>query len=108
MSNYEPQIPKRRNSKRRIRANRRQKNTPNNQPTVRRSGSFLSGLISGLFGFIAFLALSLGALLIAYAVIVTTQDLPRPDELDSRRSQFQSTRIFDREGNLLNETFGSS
>lgn len=120
MSNYEHQLPKRRNGNRRIRANRGGSRNSNQQPSTPQSGTFLRGLLSGLFGFIAFLALSLGMLLIVWAVIVTTQDLPEAGQLDSLEqdsvaqdsveqeigvSKFQSTRIFDREGNLLNEVF---
>jgi len=104
MSNYEPQIPKRR----RISANQRRAKGRTSQGSGSESGGLLRGFISGFFGFIAFLALSFGALLIAYAVIRTTQDLPPADELESSRSQFQSTRILDRNGNLLNEAFGSN
>ena len=42
-------------------------------------------------------------MLVGYAAIA--RDLPSPNELRQRASTFQSTRIFDREGNLLNETF---
>jgi len=45
----------------------------------------------------------MGGALIAYAVIAN--DLPRANDLTARASTFQSTRIYDREGNLLNETF---
>ena len=66
-------------------------------------GSFRRGLLMGLLSFVVLAALGLGGALIAYAVIAG--DLPSPGELTNRASAFQSTRILDREGNLLNETF---
>ena len=63
----------------------------------------MPGVVSGMLAFITFAALTMGALLIGYAVIA--RDLPSPTELRQRASSFQSTRIYDREGNLLNETF---
>ncbi len=53
------------------------------------------------FLIVALLVVSGG--IIAYARIAA--DLPLPGELRSQLSTFQSTRIYDREGNLLNETF---
>lgn len=47
-------------------------------------------------------ALGLSTALIAYAVIART--LPPPEELRTRATSFQSTRIYDREGGLLYET----
>ena len=64
---------------------------------------FWPGVVSGIFAFVALAALVLAILLIGYAAIA--RDLPSPNELRQRASAFQSTRIFDREGNLLNETF---
>ncbi|MCC9075857.1 PBP1A family penicillin-binding protein [Litorilinea aerophila] len=69
----------------------------------RAGGGFVRGLISGILAFVALAAFGLGGGLIGYAVIAA--DLPAPDELTSRASSFQSTRIFDRNGELLNETF---
>lgn len=45
--------------------------------------------------------LFLGLALVGYASIA--RDLPQPEELQSRVSQFASTLIYDREGNILNE-----
>ena len=59
--------------------------------------------MSGVFAFITLAALMLAGVLIGYALMA--RDLPSPDELRQRASTFQSTRIYDREGNLLNETF---
>jgi len=69
------------------------------------SGTFGRGLLSGFFAFIALTAFGLGALLIGYAFVA--QDLPLPSELANRASSFQSIRIYDREGNLLNEALGA-
>ena len=68
-----------------------------------RRGRFLPGFIAGVFAFVTLGALALAATLVGYAAIA--QDLPSPSELSTRASSFQSTRIYDREGNLLNETF---
>ncbi|PJF46299.1 MAG: hypothetical protein CUN48_14495, partial [Candidatus Thermofonsia Clade 3 bacterium] len=57
----------------------------------------------GVVSFVLLAALTLGGLLIGYALMA--RDLPSPAELRQRASAFQSTRIYDREGNLLNETF---
>ena len=50
---------------------------------------------------VAALALFFGVALVGYASIA--RDLPPPDELQARVSQFASTLIYDREGNILNE-----
>lgn len=86
-------------------------NSPNRSPRrqprePRRStlyGTFWRGAISGIFAVIAFGALLLGAALIGYAFFA--KDLPRPEQLTEFKSSFQSIRIFDRNGNLLNESF---
>lgn len=64
---------------------------------------FWPGVVSGIFAFVTLGALVSAVLLIAYSAIA--RDLPSPNELRQRASSFQSTRIYDREGNLLNETF---
>ncbi len=63
----------------------------------------MRGFVGGIVTFLVAAAFGLGAALIGYAVIAS--DLPSPSELTNRASSFQSTRILDREGNLLNETF---
>jgi penicillin-binding protein 1C len=68
-------------------------------------GTFSRGFFSGLFAFIALAAFGLGLLLIGYAFIA--RNLPLPTELESRASSFQSIRIYDRDGELLNETLGA-
>lgn len=45
--------------------------------------------------------LAFGLVLVGYASIA--RDLPQPDELQARASQFASTVIYDRDGNILNE-----
>ncbi|MEZ4862332.1 MAG: PBP1A family penicillin-binding protein [Caldilineaceae bacterium] len=76
-------------------------------PRVRqRQGDFQRGMTVGGVTF-ALVALFVAAgLLIAYAMIASA--LPAPDELEFRTSSFQSTRILDREGNLLNEAFDTN
>jgi 1A family penicillin-binding protein len=59
--------------------------------------------VGGVLVFFGLGVLMLGGALISYAAI--TSGLPFPDELATRASDFQSTRILDREGNLLMETF---
>ena len=56
-----------------------------------------------MLAFVTLAAIMLGVALIGYAIIA--QDLPAPTELKALASDFQTTRIFDRNGNLLNETF---
>ena len=53
-------------------------------------------LILAALGVLAF-----GVVLVGYASIA--RDLPQPDELQARVSQFASTLIYDRDGNILNE-----
>jgi membrane peptidoglycan carboxypeptidase len=50
---------------------------------------------------LAILALFFGVALVGYASIA--RDLPPPDQLQARVSQFASTLIYDRDGNILNE-----
>jgi 1A family penicillin-binding protein len=56
-----------------------------------------------VLGFVALAALALSAALIGYAMIARTLD--SPGTLRAKASQYQSTRIYDREGGLLYETF---
>ncbi|HXF62654.1 MAG TPA: PBP1A family penicillin-binding protein [Caldilineaceae bacterium] len=76
---------------------------PARRAAPRRNRSFMSGFIGGIITFVILALFGLGAALIGYAVIASNLD--RPWELEAKASDFQSTRIFDREGNLLNETF---
>ncbi len=57
----------------------------------------------GSLTFLIAALLVVAGLLIAYATVASA--LPSPDELEGRASTFQSMRILDREGNLLNEAF---
>lgn len=68
-----------------------------------RARRFWRGFFSGMAAFVTAAALGGALLLIGYALIA--RNLPAPDELRQRASTFQSTRIFDRAGNLLHETF---
>lgn len=65
--------------------------------------TFGRGLLSGALVFLVFAVFALGMSIIGYAMIAS--DLPAPGELRNRASTFQTTRIYDRAGNLLNETF---
>lgn len=69
----------------------------------RASSSALRGAVAGAVAFFGVSLLLLALLLIGYARIAA--DLPLPDELAQRAAAFRSTRIFDRDGNLLSETF---
>lgn len=72
--------------------------------TARRSRTgFQQGLLGGVLAFVILAALAVGGALIGYATIAA--GLPAPGELTARASRFQSTRILDRAGNLLAETF---
>jgi penicillin-binding protein 1C len=74
---------------------------PGGNPPQR--NAFWRGLFMGVISFVVLAALLMGSALIGYAAIVS--DLPRANELKAEASTFQSTRILDREGNLLTETF---
>jgi len=66
-------------------------------------GDFNRGMTIGSLTFLIAALLAVAGLLIAYATVASA--LPSPDELEGRASTFQSMRILDREGNLLNEAF---
>ena len=84
------------------------KPTPRVPQPLTRGGTFGRGLISGVFAFIALAAFGLGLLLIGYVYVVNLgEGLPTPDQLAKRASQFQSIRIYDRDGGLLNERLGA-
>lgn len=74
-----------------------------NAPGQPSRNRFWQGFGIGVIAFVLLVVLVVGALLIGYALMA--RDLPSPAELRQRASTFQSTRIYDREGNLLNETF---
>lgn len=77
-----------------------------NQPDTRepsRRMQLLRGLLFGSVSFLILLLLLLSVLLILYSRVAA--DLPLPEELAQRAGAFQSTRIYDRNGVLLNETF---
>ncbi|MCL4833973.1 MAG: PBP1A family penicillin-binding protein [Caldilineaceae bacterium] len=76
-------------------------NTPPLHPATSRN--FGRGLVMGLITFFVVAFLALAGVIVAYAQIAG--DLPLPSELTNRASAFQSTRIYDRKGELLNETF---
>jgi membrane peptidoglycan carboxypeptidase len=54
--------------------------------------------------FVILAVLGIGGLLIGYATMAR-KTCPRPANCGQRASTFQTTRIYDREGNLLNEAF---
>jgi 1A family penicillin-binding protein len=66
-------------------------------------GTVFRGFVAGIFVFVACALLLIAGTLVAYANIAS--DLPAPEELSQRAGAFRSTRIYDRNGNLLNETF---
>ncbi len=72
-------------------------------PAPTQRGRFWRGFASGALLFVMLAVLGAGVLLIGYAAMA--RDLPSPGELRQRASTFQTTRIYDREGNLLNEAF---
>ncbi len=77
--------------------------TPPQAAPPRRDRSFRRGLIGGTIFFLLGALLVLAVVVVGYASIAA--DLPYPDEMDTLKSNFQSTRFYDREGNLLYETF---
>ena len=66
---------------------------------------FQRGMTLGSITFFVVALLAIAAMLITYATIASS--LPSPRELDLRAGAFQSVRIYDREGNLLNEAFNT-
>ncbi|MEZ4673510.1 MAG: biosynthetic peptidoglycan transglycosylase [Caldilineaceae bacterium] len=66
---------------------------------------FQRGMTIGSITFLVVALLGIAAMLVAYAMIASA--LPGPRELSGRASTFQSTYIYDRAGNLLNEAFNS-
>jgi penicillin-binding protein 1C len=64
---------------------------------------FNRGMKIGSLTFLIAALLAVAGLLIAYATVASA--LPDPDDLVTETSKFQSIRILDREGNLLNEAF---
>ncbi len=77
---------------------------PAPRPAARRRGPGMGrGFITGLLSFVVLSAFFLGLGLIGYSLMAG--DLPAPDDLDDRASHFQTTRIYDSEGNLLNAAF---
>ncbi|MCB0111608.1 MAG: PBP1A family penicillin-binding protein, partial [Caldilineaceae bacterium] len=66
---------------------------------------FQRGMTIGSITFFVVALLTIATMLITYATIASS--LPSPRELDLRAGAFQSIRIYDREGNLLNEAFNT-
>ncbi len=74
------------------------------RPTKKtRPNSFRQGLFSGLMAFL--LLAMLGLLAVALGYMSIALGLESPQALRDKASNFQSTRIVDRAGNILNETF---
>jgi len=73
------------------------------QPVDRRKrlGCFLRGLIISAFIFVGLILLLATAGIVAYNMIAT--GLPSVEDLRAQASQFETTRILDRNGNLLYE-----
>ncbi|MCB0044118.1 MAG: transglycosylase domain-containing protein [Caldilineaceae bacterium] len=64
---------------------------------------FVRGLFIGGLSFVILSMFAAGMLLIGYAIVASS--LPASSRLTEQTSKFQTTRILDRNGNLLNETF---
>lgn len=69
-------------------------------------GCLLRGLIAALFGLVIFVLIAGSGLLYSYYSIART--LPSVEDLQARASQFETTRILDRNGNLLYEILDPS
>src|SRR3972149_2637535 len=69
-------------------------------------GCLLRGLIAALFGLVIFALIAGSGLLYSYYSIART--LPSVEDLQARASQFETTRILDRNGNLLYEILDPS
>jgi 1A family penicillin-binding protein len=66
---------------------------------------FQRGLTFGSLAFLVAALLGIAAMLIGYVTIASSLDSPR--DLSNRAGAFQSVRIYDRAGNLLNEAFNT-
>jgi len=64
-------------------------------------GCFLRSLVAGLFVGVALIILALAFVIYKYYEIAS--ELPSVEDLRARASQFETTRILDRDGNLLYE-----
>jgi membrane peptidoglycan carboxypeptidase len=71
------------------------------QPPAPRRRSGCGRFLLTLLVLAAVVLLFLGLALVGYASVA--RDLPQPDELQERASQFASTIIYDRDGGVLNE-----
>lgn len=71
---------------------------PNFAPS---KGCLTNGAILGLFGLILLIILGSISAVVGYFIIATT--LPSVDDLKTRSAQFETTRILDRNGNMLYE-----
>jgi len=69
-------------------------------------GCLLRGFIAALFGLVIFALIGGSGLLFSYYSIART--LPSVEDLQARASQFETTRILDRNGNLLYEILDPS
>ena len=69
-------------------------------------GCLLRGFIAALFGLVIFTLIGGSGLLFSYYSIART--LPSVEDLQTRASQFETTRILDRNGNLLYEILDPS
>src|SRR5687768_6006637 len=69
-------------------------------------GCLLRGVIAALFGLVIFALITGTGLLFSYYSIART--LPSVEDLQARASQFETTRILDRNGNLLYEILDPS
>lgn len=76
------------------------------QRTRPQRNDFSRGMTIGSLTFLIAALLAVAGLLLAYATVASA--LPGAEELTTRSSSFQSMRILDREGNLLNEAFDNT
>jgi penicillin-binding protein 1C len=72
------------------------------------TGCVLRMMILGLFGIVVVGIISASIMLFQYYKIVGAEDWPDVGELYQRSSQFETTRIFDRNGNILYEIMDPS
>jgi len=72
--------------------------------TAGRLGSCLvTGVVIGLLGLVLLLLITIGGLVGTY--LYFARELPPPEELSVRRATFATTKIYDRQGNLLFDIF---
>jgi 1A family penicillin-binding protein len=81
----------------------RTRSRPRRTAAGRFGSCLVTGVVIGLLGVVLLLLLAIGGMVGGYMYIA--RQLPPPEELASRQATFATTKIYDREGNLLFDIF---